>query len=269
MTNISIITISITIVVIPAGISAVLTFTGLKGHSVQIKCPYNSRYANSKKYLCRGECLPTGTRDIPVHSGSAAGDQRFSLEDDTTAKVFTITITNLRTEDGGKYWCVAERLYLFAPAYTEVLLQVNTGALISTADPLFVFTFTSTQVQKSPIFPTLTASVGFICASLLISGIAVGVIVLFLKRRKTRDVVISARPQTDVGGFGDGADYENDLHQSQNTTPVYQSLNPKTNRSDSIYQSINPQTIQSDSIYQSIDPNTNKSESFYKSLNVQ
>ncbi|MCI4394023.1 hypothetical protein PGIGA_G00164170, partial [Pangasianodon gigas] len=65
---------------------------------------------------------------IPVHSGSAAKDTRFSLYDDTTAKVFTVTITDLRPEDKGTYWCAIERTGL--DIYTQILL------LVKTANPL-------------------------------------------------------------------------------------------------------------------------------------
>ncbi|KAL7852106.1 hypothetical protein SRHO_G00178910 [Serrasalmus rhombeus] len=40
-----------------------------------------------------------------IQNSGSAEDQRFSLDDDTAARVFTITITDLRAEDGGRYWC--------------------------------------------------------------------------------------------------------------------------------------------------------------------
>ncbi|KAI4904671.1 hypothetical protein NFI96_001895, partial [Prochilodus magdalenae] len=81
------------------------------------------------KYLCRGKCstLPWGTKDIPVQSGSTAKDQRFSLDDHTAARVFTITITDLRPEDGGTYWCGIQKSNLLPDIYTEVLLLVTLG----------------------------------------------------------------------------------------------------------------------------------------------
>uniref|UniRef100_A0A3B4BK77 Immunoglobulin domain-containing protein n=1 Tax=Pygocentrus nattereri TaxID=42514 RepID=A0A3B4BK77_PYGNA len=102
------------------------TVTGYRGQSVQIRCPYDSGYETYIKYLCRGECSVWGTKDIPVESGSAE-DQRFSLDDDTAARVFTITITDLRPEDGGTYWCGIQRSYLIPDIYTEILLLVETG----------------------------------------------------------------------------------------------------------------------------------------------
>ncbi|XP_047659588.1 CMRF35-like molecule 3 [Tachysurus fulvidraco] len=117
-----------TFFLIPAGTDAVTIVTGYRGRSVQIKCPYESGYEDDKKYLCRGKCY-VGNRDIPVHSGSPAKDPRFSLYDDKTARVFTVTITDLRPEDGNTYWCAIDRK-LSLDSYTEILLQVKTDVFL-------------------------------------------------------------------------------------------------------------------------------------------
>ncbi|KAF4075495.1 hypothetical protein AMELA_G00235030 [Ameiurus melas] len=126
-----------TFCLIIAGSDAVTTVTGYRGRSVEIKCSYNSGYEEYKKYLCRGRC---SYEKVLVHSGSPAEDTRFSLYDDTTAKVFTVTITDLRTEDEGTYWCGIERTGY--DIYTELLLLVQTGIrnyiLISTGAVLLV-----------------------------------------------------------------------------------------------------------------------------------
>ncbi|KAI5089697.1 CMRF35-like molecule 3 [Silurus meridionalis] len=87
-----------------AGSDAVTTVTGYRGRSVQIKCPYDPGYEEYTKYLCR--------------------DTRFSLYDDTTAKIFTVTITDLRAEDANTYWCVVQQT---GPnIYTKLQLLVKT-----------------------------------------------------------------------------------------------------------------------------------------------
>ncbi|XP_060755235.1 CMRF35-like molecule 3 isoform X1 [Neoarius graeffei] len=103
---------------------AVTTITGYRGRSVQIQCPYEPGYEKYKKYLCRGKCPYVGYNDIPVESGSPAKDPRFSLYDNTTAKIFTVTITDLRPEDKGTYWCAIEQPG--TNIYTELLLLVKT-----------------------------------------------------------------------------------------------------------------------------------------------
>ncbi|KAK1802649.1 hypothetical protein P4O66_004289 [Electrophorus voltai] len=103
-----------------AGTGAVTTVTGYTGHSVQIRCPYESQYETCMKYLCGGECYTFQTKDIPVDSKTAK-DERFSLNDDTAARVFTVTIADLRSEDGGKYWCGIEGR--FHDHYKEIMLE--------------------------------------------------------------------------------------------------------------------------------------------------
>uniref|UniRef100_A0A3B1KIK0 Ig-like domain-containing protein n=1 Tax=Astyanax mexicanus TaxID=7994 RepID=A0A3B1KIK0_ASTMX len=105
------------------------TVIGHRGRSVEIRCPYDSKYETNMKYLCRDKCpsLPWGNKDIPVKSGSTAKDQRFSLKDDTAARVFTVTITDLRSEDAGQYWCGIKRQKRKPNVYTEIMLMVKKG----------------------------------------------------------------------------------------------------------------------------------------------
>ncbi|XP_048051285.1 CMRF35-like molecule 3 [Megalobrama amblycephala] len=103
------------------------TVTGHRGERVEIRCSYESGYKSNSKYFCKGECLLSD--NIMVESGSPAKDERFSLTDDTTNRVFTVSITDLRTEDQGKYWCAVKRTFIanffLTDIYSEILLQVN------------------------------------------------------------------------------------------------------------------------------------------------
>ncbi|XP_036413128.1 CMRF35-like molecule 8 [Colossoma macropomum] len=228
-------------IVTPAGISAVITVSGYLGESVQIKCPYDSGYETNIKYLCKGECSLWKTKDIPVRSGSAE-DQRFSLDDDTAARVFTINITDLRPEDGGTYWCGTKRTKPLPDLYTEILLLVKTVRAQST----HLITFPSTGIIILYVF-----------VSLLVSGIALGVLVLLCKWRKFQvtlaDVQSSITAQRNARRDWDIPDHEYDVPGNQHSmtmSPVYESLNPNTNQSDSVYQRPPFNTNQSDSIYQ-------------------
>ncbi|RXN03113.1 CMRF35-like molecule 4 [Labeo rohita] len=78
---------------------------GHRGERLAIRCPYKSGYETNSKYLCKGECN-FGNKNIMVESGSPAKDMRFSLTDNKTSRVFTVTITDLRTEDEGQYWSI-------------------------------------------------------------------------------------------------------------------------------------------------------------------
>ncbi|KAL6482098.1 hypothetical protein MHYP_G00101780 [Metynnis hypsauchen] len=197
------------------------------------------------------------TKDIPVQSGSAE-DQRFSLDDDTAARVFTITITDLRPEDAGTYWCGIKRLKRLPDLFTEILLMVKPDAR-TTVSPS-TYSPPSVQTQSTPLssFPSTGFIILGVCVLLLISGIALGVLVLLFKRRKPRDVQSSATTQRNARREKDVPDYENDAPGDRHSmATVYQSLNPKTNQSESVYQSLNPNTNQSESAYQSLNPNTN------------
>ncbi|XP_048050947.1 CMRF35-like molecule 5 [Megalobrama amblycephala] len=103
----------------------ILTFTAYEGGKVEIRCPYESGYETYKKYLCRGKCKVLD-KDIPVESGSAK-DERFSLTDNTTSHIFTVTITDLRTEDQGQYWCAVETEIIKTDLYTEIHLEIKHG----------------------------------------------------------------------------------------------------------------------------------------------
>ncbi|KAL7852135.1 hypothetical protein SRHO_G00179200 [Serrasalmus rhombeus] len=103
--------------------------------------------------MCKQQALEPYMEPDQSQSGSAE-DQRFSLDDDTAARVFTITITDLRAEDGGTYWCGVKRPKPLPDLYTEILLLVEQG------DPPAVSPSTysppSVQTQSTPLssFPT-------------------------------------------------------------------------------------------------------------------
>ncbi|KAK7161038.1 hypothetical protein R3I94_003878 [Phoxinus phoxinus] len=100
-------------------------FSGYEGGKVEIRCPYESGYKTNNKYLCRGECKILKDKDIPVESGSPVKDERFSLTDDTTTRVFTVTITDLRTADEGQYWCSVSTRLGKLDKYTEIYLEMK------------------------------------------------------------------------------------------------------------------------------------------------
>ncbi|XP_056310896.1 polymeric immunoglobulin receptor-like [Danio aesculapii] len=110
-------------------------FTGHEGGRVKIQCPYSeSEYEGNQKYLCRGECSINPiyiNRDIPVESGSAPKDERFSLTENRTAHNFTITITDLRTADQGKYWCAVKTALLKPDDYKEIYLEIKQVSRVS------------------------------------------------------------------------------------------------------------------------------------------
>ncbi|XP_062395595.1 CMRF35-like molecule 9 [Sardina pilchardus] len=101
--------------------------TGYVGDEAVFRCPYVSGYEEHYKYLCRGSCPIIGHKDIPIETEAGqtkAITGRFSLHDDTTAGVFTVTITGLTAKDSGQYWCGIKTGFGKRDVYTKIQLQV-------------------------------------------------------------------------------------------------------------------------------------------------
>ncbi|XP_017313202.1 CMRF35-like molecule 5 isoform X5 [Ictalurus punctatus] len=239
-----------TFCLIIAGSDAVTTVTGYRGRSVQIKCPYGSGYEEYKKYLCRGKCPRVGYNDVPVRSGSPAKDIRFSLYDNTTAKVFTVTITDLRTEDGNTYWCVIERTGY--DLYTELLLLVKTEdpAITTVSHTTHSASTHSASTQSASTHSASTHSASTHSMSPSVPAeithsttgavlLAVGVIIAIYCKIHRQGSETVTRSSTEANG-----DYEND----QNLPPLQ--AKEKANLPESVYQSLDLTTNQS--VYQSL-----------------
>ncbi|XP_057187580.1 CMRF35-like molecule 8 isoform X2 [Triplophysa rosa] len=78
--------------------------SGVKGDELSVQCHYN-HVINNHKFFCKGENLSLCETSGVKVSKEKVTNGRFSLIDDTSARVFTVTITNLTEEDSGMYWC--------------------------------------------------------------------------------------------------------------------------------------------------------------------
>ena len=110
---------------------------GSVGQDISIKCPYDIKYTNELKYLCKNEGVAckdrvrTEIKDKWVNS-PYKDKKRFSLYDNTTGGVFIVSITNLTKEDAGIYWCGVHVSFqknssLSVDNITEVILNVKNG----------------------------------------------------------------------------------------------------------------------------------------------
>ncbi|XP_051983035.1 uncharacterized protein LOC127644064 [Xyrauchen texanus] len=170
------------------------SITGYREKTLDIRCPYESGYETHVKYFCKGEC--NLDRNIIIESGSPAKDERFSLTDDTTARVFTVSITDLRTEDEGKYWCAVRRS-LQTDVYSEIMLLVKTDNMItevSTITPFskntpsyFSISSLNPQSSKTPHTdqsPSSTGHVIYICVGLVLVVIGFLIALMVLCKQK-------------------------------------------------------------------------------------
>ncbi|XP_076141086.1 uncharacterized protein LOC143123507 isoform X2 [Alosa pseudoharengus] len=111
-------------------VETVISVTGYVGRSAVIRCPYDRGYVGHSKYLCRGSCRHLAFKDkiVKTEDGQTkAISGRFSLHDDTTAGVFTVTITGLTAGDSGQYWCGVKTGFGPKDVFSEVELKVQKG----------------------------------------------------------------------------------------------------------------------------------------------
>ncbi|XP_036976992.1 polymeric immunoglobulin receptor-like [Acanthopagrus latus] len=92
---------------------------GYEGREVDVPCPYEEGYDSYVKYLCKNDCA---YEDVVVKT-EGAWESKYSIRDDKTSRVFTVTISKLSRADAGKYWCVVERSG--KDIYSEVRLEVE------------------------------------------------------------------------------------------------------------------------------------------------
>ncbi|KAF5906487.1 CMRF35-like molecule 1 isoform X1, partial [Clarias magur] len=188
------------------GTDAVTTVTGYRGRSVQIKCNYNSGHKEHNKYLCRRRCPYVGWSDIPVQSGSPAKDSRFSLLDNTTAQVFTVTITDLRPGDGGTYWCGIEQAG--SDKYTEILLLVKTD-VPPNSTVLHNTHSSSTHSMTTSVHAENTQSTGFPTTTVIIT---VSVVLVLVLTALLFTIILQRKEKTRASSPGQPAQSSSALH---------------------------------------------------------
>uniref|UniRef100_A0AAZ1X4E0 Immunoglobulin domain-containing protein n=1 Tax=Oreochromis aureus TaxID=47969 RepID=A0AAZ1X4E0_OREAU len=96
----------------------VLNVTGYLRREVNISCPYDPGYESYEKYLCKDSC---GRGDVLITTTNPV-TYKYRTHDDKTARIFTTTISDLRSMDAGKYWCGVKKF--LKDIYTEVKLKL-------------------------------------------------------------------------------------------------------------------------------------------------
>ncbi|XP_048051279.1 CMRF35-like molecule 8 isoform X3 [Megalobrama amblycephala] len=179
-------------------VGAPVTVTGHRGERVEIRCSYEPGYKSHSKYFCKGECI-IGIKNIMVESGSKAKDERFSLTDDKKNRVFTVTITDLRTEDEGQYWCAVRRTLTsdlsLTDLYSEILLQVKQDkktTKVSTISPFSKTSssyFSTTELNPQSGHASHSESVIYVCVGLVIMVIVFLIALMVLcKQKKSKNL---------------------------------------------------------------------------------
>ena len=96
--------------------------TGAYGDSVNITCKYQGSH-KQPLYLCRAKNVGHCELEELLVTSLSPHQSRYFLNDDKHDGVFTVTITDLRSEDAGIYWCGE----LAAETKTVVRLKVTRG----------------------------------------------------------------------------------------------------------------------------------------------
>ncbi|XP_048051511.1 polymeric immunoglobulin receptor-like [Megalobrama amblycephala] len=76
---------------------------GREGNSSEIKCPYNAKHSSEVKQLYKGKCFTKDAQNI-IQSDEAK-KPKISAKDEPELNLFTVTLSELRAEDAGIYWC--------------------------------------------------------------------------------------------------------------------------------------------------------------------
>ncbi|XP_066510928.1 polymeric immunoglobulin receptor-like [Hoplias malabaricus] len=197
--------------------------TGFLRDTVTISCSYPEEFTTTSKAFYR---QTNGNIDL-ITDTTESQKGRFSVSDDTSSKVVSVRISDVREEDGGVYYCGAlggGESVSYESLFTEIQLQV-TGS--STAIIIIII--------------ILTVSV---CVTLLLIG---GLVLIY----KLRHSLVTLDNQTATLNTTTN-DYENDLPRNINISPEYYTPKAKSHQSDSVYQNLAQSAHQSDSAYQSL-----------------
>ncbi|XP_035990743.1 polymeric immunoglobulin receptor isoform X1 [Fundulus heteroclitus] len=97
----------------------VIPVFGYEDSDAVVSCPYAEGYEDYEKYLCKDDC---GSDDVLITT-SEINEDKYSIDDDKRSRIFSVTISDLRFEDAGKYWCGVSRTG--KDIYTEVKLEVG------------------------------------------------------------------------------------------------------------------------------------------------
>ncbi|KAL6482318.1 hypothetical protein MHYP_G00103980 [Metynnis hypsauchen] len=195
------------------------------GETATFKCSYPDEFKTNNKRLTN--LKNQNTVNPIIYTGKEAEKEqkdRFSIFDDRRSKVFSVNISDVREDDGGVYLCGVTRKETSVGYYSyfrEIQLQVTGSSVIITV---------------------------CVCGTLmlLIGGAA---LIYKLRNHMTQDSASTGQRTERIKEDGNAPHgNRNDISMG----PVYQSLNPNPDLSDSVYEELDPNTNQSDFMYENV-----------------
>nr|XP_046258793.1 uncharacterized protein LOC124066454 [Scatophagus argus] len=100
-------TVQLSFLLILTGIHSITTVSDVSvkaGDSISIPCLYDSQYRDNVKYLCKGYYWFSCSLTVKANQQNS---EKFSISDDKTQRIFTVTIKNLTDQDSD-YWCAVD-----------------------------------------------------------------------------------------------------------------------------------------------------------------
>ncbi|XP_062396195.1 CMRF35-like molecule 8 [Sardina pilchardus] len=132
-------------------LTAPIRVSGTEGGRVELTCPYPDEHKYTNKYFCRHPCWES---DVLITSGKAGDGERngrYLTVDTTSARTFSVIISNLQLGDAGVYYC---GLYQWGPdTLTKVVLSVS-KAPTSVSPPSTTKAPTHLQDTTNTLLPT-------------------------------------------------------------------------------------------------------------------
>ncbi|XP_046708053.1 polymeric immunoglobulin receptor-like isoform X2 [Silurus meridionalis] len=241
------------------------------GGDLNISCKYPQSLKNQHKFFCKGlqpaacvykESVTESRKD--VHFG------KFSLYDDRTEQIFTVSIRNVAKTDSGEFWCGAEAAWTSDHGYKVYFTQINLTVTDSSVpaltskqpSPLLSSSITSSSTStltsplssssSSPTTPSSSSSsaAGFSASTvitvfviLLLFLIGISVLTMILRKRHQIKATSTARGSVQNAGNNNGVplddcNYEEIKNITQcpaldtDTSTVYSTAHLPTNPSD-------------------------------------
>ncbi|KAL6482415.1 hypothetical protein MHYP_G00104950 [Metynnis hypsauchen] len=158
------------------------TVVGYLGETVTISCSYTEEFKRNTKFFYKwtGEYFTELIHTTETQRG------RFSISDDRRSKVLSVMISDVREDDGGVYFCGADKRMKsisYKSFFTEIQLQVSGAKETSKKSPS---TTEQTQVASDEEHFTSGSSVIIITVCVCVTLLLIGGLALTYKLRCTK-----------------------------------------------------------------------------------